>query len=116
MAFLLPVGEIIMEAFAGGVVGNLANEAMNQFKPIVARKIGSEVADYAKTHPKGFLAQSLDSATKTRYQAISQAQADKAKDKAKAKRLEEITTKRKRYENDYNHHHTQRQVYYKYRH
>ena len=100
MAFFLPaIGELILEGVGAGLVSNMTNEVVNTFKPIVARKIGSEVADYAKNHPKGFLAQSLDSATKTRYQAIQEG--NKAKEKAKMKLLEEAKAKRKMYENQH---------------
>jgi hypothetical protein len=98
-AFLYPLGEIILEGLGAGLATNMTNEVVNTFKPIVARKIGSEVADYAKNHPKGFLAQSLDSATKTRYQAIQEG--NKAKDKTKMKLLEEAKAKRKMYENQH---------------
>jgi hypothetical protein len=84
MAFaLLPLGELILEGIGAGLATNMTNEVINTFKPIVSRKIGTEIADYAKNHPKGFLAQSLDSATKTRFQAIQDS--NKAKIKAKAK-------------------------------
>jgi len=94
MAFFLPaIGELILEGVGAGVVTNMTNEVINTFKPIVSRKIGTEIADYAKKHPKGFLAQSLDSATKSRFQAIQDSNKSKIKTKAKQ-------PKRKIYDDD----------------
>jgi len=58
--FLLGLGEMIVEGIAGGFVSNVANEAIKTFKPIVAKKVGDEIVSYSASHPKGFIAQSLD--------------------------------------------------------
>lgn len=90
MAFFLPaIGELILEGAGAAIATNMTNEVFNQFKPVVARKVGEEVADYAKNHPKGFIAQSLDSATKTRYKSNENSNKSQNIEKMKSKVLTE---------------------------
>lgn len=90
MAFFLPaIGELILEGAGAAVATNMTNEVFNQFKPIVARKVGEEVASYAASHPQGFIAQSLDSATKTRYKSNENSNKSQNIEKMKEKILTE---------------------------
>jgi hypothetical protein len=109
MAFFLPaIGELILEGAGAAIATNMTNEVFNQFKPIVARKVGEEVGDYAKNHPKGFIAQSLDSATKTRYKSNENSNKSQNIEKMKSKilteekRLRDYTKEQhRRYEHSY---------------
>jgi len=90
MAFFLPaIGELILEGAGAAIATNMTNEVFNQFKPVVARKVGEEVGSYAKNHPEGFLAQSLDSATKTRYNSNENSNKSQNIEKMKQKILME---------------------------
>jgi|APIni6443716594_1056825.scaffolds.fasta_scaffold1343699_2 hypothetical protein len=104
-AFFLPaIGELILEGAGAAIATNMTNEVFNQFKPIVARKVGEEVGDYAKNHPKGFIAQSLDSAAKTRYKSNENSNKSKMKEKilTEEKRLRDYTKEQhRRYEHSY---------------
>ena len=73
MAFLVGLGEMLVEGLAGGIMSNIGNEVVKTFKPIVAKKVGDEIVSYSASHPKGFIAQSLDSATASRYNNLNQA-------------------------------------------
>jgi len=84
--FLLGLGEMLVEGLAGGFVSNVANEAIKTFKPIVAKKVGNEIVSYSASHPKGFIAQSLDTATASRYNNLNQAKKLKEQHQTEHKR------------------------------
>ena len=86
MAFLVGLGEMIVEGLAGGIMSNIGNEVVKTFKPIVAKKVGDEIVSYSASHPKGFIAQSLDSATASRYNNLNQAKKLKEQHQAGHKR------------------------------
>ncbi len=79
MAFLLGLGEMLVEGLAGGIMSNIGNEVVKTFKPIVAKRVGDEIVSYSASHPKGFIAQSLESATASRYNNLNQAKKLKEK-------------------------------------
>ena len=59
MAFLLPVGELVLNAVEAGVAGNMVNAVYNEFKEpvkqVLTEKAGKLVGDYAKAHPDGYV-------------------------------------------------------------
>ena len=59
MAFLLPVGELVLNAVEAGVAGNMMNAVYNEFKEpvkqVITEKAGKLVGDYAKAHPDGYV-------------------------------------------------------------
>ena len=59
MAFLLPVGELVLNAVEAGVAGNMVNAVYNEFKEpvkqVITEKAGKLVGDYAKAHPDGYV-------------------------------------------------------------
>lgn len=59
MAFLLPVGELILDGIESGVAGNMVNAVYNEFKEpvkqVLTEKAGKVVGDYAKAHPDGYV-------------------------------------------------------------
>ena len=59
MAFLLPVGELVLNAVEAGVAGNMVNAVYNEFKEpvkqVITEKAGKIVGDYAKAHPDGYV-------------------------------------------------------------
>ena len=64
MAFLLPLGELVMEGIGAGMAQNMGKEIYDQFAPrlkegaidLAGRKIG----EYAQDHPTGFVAETLE--------------------------------------------------------
>jgi hypothetical protein len=64
MAFLLPLGELVMEGIGAGMAQNMGREIYDQFAPrlkegavdLAGRKIG----EYAQDHPTGFIAETLE--------------------------------------------------------
>ncbi len=86
MAFLLGLGEMLVEGLAGGIMSNIGNEVVKTFKPIVAKRVGDEIVSYSASHPKGFIAQSLDTATASRYNNLNQAKKLKEQHQAGHKR------------------------------
>lgn len=64
MAFLLPLGELVMEGIGAGMAQNMGREIYDQFAPrlkegavdLAGRKIG----EYAQDHPTGFVAETLE--------------------------------------------------------
>jgi len=100
--FLLGLGEMLVEGIAGGFVSNVATEAIKTFKPIVAKKVGDEIVSYSASHPKGFIAQSLDSATASRYNNLNQAKKLKEQHQAEHKRkVEKLKERIKERHRDY---------------
>jgi uncharacterized phage-associated protein len=59
MAFLLPVGELVLNAVEAGVAGNMVNAVYNEFKEpvkqVLTEKAGKVVGEYAKAHPDGYV-------------------------------------------------------------
>ena len=59
MAFLLPVGELVLNAVEAGVAGNMMNAVYNEFKEpvkqVITEKTGKLVGEYAKAHPDGYV-------------------------------------------------------------
>jgi len=59
MSFLLPVGELVLNAVEAGVAGNMVNAVYNEFKEpvkqVLTEKAGKLVGDYAKAHPDGYV-------------------------------------------------------------
>jgi uncharacterized phage-associated protein len=59
MAFLLPVGELVLNAVEAGVAGNMVNAVYNEFKEpvkqVLTEKAGKVVGDYAKANPDGYV-------------------------------------------------------------
>lgn len=59
MAFLLPVGELILDGIESGVAGNMVNAVYNEFKEpvkqVLTEKAGKVVGDYAKANPDGYV-------------------------------------------------------------
>jgi len=59
MSFLLPVGELVLNAVEAGVAGNMVNAVYNEFKEpvkqVITEKAGKLVGDYAKAHPDGYV-------------------------------------------------------------
>ena len=59
MAFLLPVGELVLNAVEAGAAGNMMNAVYNEFKEpvkqVITEKAGKLVGDYAKAHPDGYV-------------------------------------------------------------
>ena len=57
--FLLPVGELVLNAVEAGVAGNMVNAVYNEFKEpvkqVLTEKAGKLVGDYAKAHPDGYV-------------------------------------------------------------
>ena len=102
MAFLLGLGEMLVEGLAGGIMSNIGNEVVKTFKPIVAKKVGDEIVSYSASHPKGFIAQSLDSATASRYNNLNQAKKLKEQHQAEHKRkVEKLKERIKERHRDY---------------
>jgi hypothetical protein len=102
MAFLLGIGEMIVEGLAGGIMSNIGNEVVKTFKPIVAKKVGDEIVSYSASHPKGFIAQSLESATASRYNNLNQAKKLKEKHHEEHKRkVEKLKERIKERHRDY---------------
>ena len=102
MAFLLGLGEMIVEGLAGGIMSNIGNEVVKTFKPIVAKKVGDEIVSYSASHPKGFIAQSLESATASRYNNLNQAKKLKEKHHEEHKRkVEKLKERIKERHRDY---------------
>lgn len=102
MAFLLGIGEMLVEGLAGGIMSNIGNEVVKTFKPIVAKKVGDEIVSYSASHPKGFIAQSLDSATASRYNNLNQAKKLKEKHQEEHKRkVEKLKERIKERHRDY---------------
>lgn len=64
MAFLLPLGEIVMEGIAEGTATNMGQEIINTFAPKIKEGamdlLGNIISGYAAQNPKGFIAQTLD--------------------------------------------------------
>jgi len=58
-AFLMPVGELVLNAVEAGVAGNMVNAVYNEFKEpvkqVLTEKAGKLVGDYAKAHPDGYV-------------------------------------------------------------
>ena len=102
MAFLVGLGEMLVEGLAGGIMSNIGNEVVKTFKPIVAKKVGDEIVSYSASHPKGFIAQSLDSATASRYNNLNQAKKLKEQHQAGHKRkVEKLKERIKERHRDY---------------
>jgi uncharacterized phage-associated protein len=59
MSFLLPVGELVLNAVEAGVAGNMVNAVYNEFKEpvkqVLTEKAGKVVGEYAKAHPDGYV-------------------------------------------------------------
>jgi len=57
--FLLPVGELVLNAVEAGVAGNMVNAVYNEFKEpvqqVLTEKAGKVVGEYAKAHPDGYV-------------------------------------------------------------
>ena len=66
MAFLLPVGELILDGIEAGVAGNMVNAVYNEFKEpvkkVLTEKAGKVVGDYAKANPDGYVDNIIDQA------------------------------------------------------
>lgn len=64
MAFLLPLGELVLEGIAGGVASNMGKEIYDQFAPRLKEGAidlaGKKIGAYAQDNPKGFVAQTLE--------------------------------------------------------
>ena len=64
MAFLLPLGEIVLEGMAAGAASNMGKELYDQFAPKLkteaADLAGRKIGGYAKANPTGFVAQTLE--------------------------------------------------------
>ena len=64
MAFLLPLGELVIEGIAGGVASNMGKEIYDQFAPRLKEGAidlaGKKIGGYAQAHPTGFVAQTLE--------------------------------------------------------
>ena len=102
MAFLLGLGEMLVEGLAGGIMSNIGNEVVKTFKPIVAKRVGDEIVSYSASHPKGFIAQSLDTATASRYNNLNQAKKLKEKHHEEHKRkVEKLKERIKERHRDY---------------
>lgn len=70
MAFLLPVGELILEGVEAGVAGNMVNAVYNEFKEPakkwISNEAGNVIGDYAKNNPNGIVDMTLDKASNHR--------------------------------------------------
>jgi len=58
-SFLMPMGEIILNAVEAGAAGNIINSVYNEFKEPAKKLITDEggklVGDYARNHPNGYV-------------------------------------------------------------
>jgi hypothetical protein len=56
MSFLLPVGELVLNAVeAGNMVNAVYNEFKEPVKQVLTEKAGKVVGEYAKAHPDGYV-------------------------------------------------------------
>jgi len=66
MAFLLPLGEIILEGMAAGAATNMGKEVYDTFAPKLkdgaSDLIGKKIGGYAHDYPDGFVAETLNKA------------------------------------------------------
>lgn len=64
MAFLLPLGEIILEGLAAGAATNMGKEVYDTFAPKLrdgaSDLIGQKIGGYAHDYPDGFVAETLN--------------------------------------------------------
>ena len=64
MAFLLPLGEIILEGLAAGAATNMGKEVYDTFAPKLkdasSDLIGKKIGGYAHDNPDGFVAETLN--------------------------------------------------------
>lgn len=63
MAFLLPLGELVLEGMATGVASNMGKEIYDTFAPKLkdasSDLLGKQIGGYAQENPEGFVAQTL---------------------------------------------------------
>lgn len=64
MAFLLPLGELVMEGIGAGMAQNMGKEIYDQFAPRLKEGAvdlaGKKIGEYAQNHPTGFVAETLE--------------------------------------------------------
>ena len=64
MAFLLPLGEIVLEGITAGAASNMGKEIYNTFAPKLKDAstdlLGKKIGGYAHDNPNGFVAQTLE--------------------------------------------------------
>ena len=64
MAFLLPLGELVLEGLEAGVASNMGKEIYDSFAPKIrdasADLLGKQIAGYARENPNGFVAETLN--------------------------------------------------------
>lgn len=68
MAFLYPLGEIVIEGIEAGLASNMGKEIINSFAPKIKDGIidltGKQIAAYAAAQPTGFVAKTINKAYK----------------------------------------------------
>jgi len=64
MAFLLPLGELVLEGIASGMATNMGKEVYDTFAPKLKDAstdlLGKKIGGYAHENPDGFVAQTLE--------------------------------------------------------
>jgi hypothetical protein len=64
MAFLLPLGELVLEGMAMGASTNMGKEVYDTFAPKLkdasSDLLGKKIGGYAHDNPNGFVAQTLE--------------------------------------------------------
>jgi hypothetical protein len=64
MAFLLPLGELVLEGMATGMATNMGKEVYDSFAPKLKDAstdlLGKKIGGYAHDNPDGFVAQTLE--------------------------------------------------------
>jgi hypothetical protein len=64
MAFLLPLGELVLEGMASGMATNMGKEVYDTFAPKLRDAstdlLGKKIGGYAHDNPNGFVAETLE--------------------------------------------------------
>ena len=63
-AFLMPMGEIILNAVEAGAAGNMINAVYKEFEPAIkdlsTDKASDLIGDYTRANPEGYVAMTID--------------------------------------------------------